>query len=174
MSSGFTGDQATFVGFAIEALFHGAYGVLFGTALYVLLKPLSARRSSSRINHGYLNVPMLITTLVLFGLCATHFWLEFVNAYVRLEVHPGGSLSDEDNTLRAADTIFSLVDFLAQLVLVRTVCSSKRQRILIKPLRIDLQMLADVESSLPRYRLPTIACPHVLWYAHAHSHRSHI
>lgn len=113
--AGFTGDQATFVGFAIEGVFHGAYTIIFVCALYVLLQPAF----SSRSTYKHVNHPMLWTTLMLYALCTIHWWLEFENAYVRLMVHPGGPLSTENNVLRAADTIFSVTDFFAQLVLVR-------------------------------------------------------
>jgi hypothetical protein len=113
---GFTGDQATFVGFALEGLFHGAYTIIFASALYVLLQPAWSSRGAFK----HVNQPMLWTTVLLFCLCTIHWWLEFENAYVRLMVHPGGTLSDENNVLRAADTIFSVTDFFAQLILVRS------------------------------------------------------
>ncbi|KAF7295716.1 hypothetical protein MIND_01112100 [Mycena indigotica] len=102
-------DQATFIGFACEAIFYGIYLLLFASAVVVL-----TRRNAP----GTSNKTMLLVSCWMFALCTTHFGLNFNNVYNGLMVHPRPHISEETNLLAGADMLFSITDFCSQLILI--------------------------------------------------------
>ncbi|KAJ7187312.1 hypothetical protein C8R46DRAFT_981601 [Mycena filopes] len=105
-----TPDQATFLGFALEALFYGTYLILFGIAISILLE----RRPGT----ANTRTPMLLVTCFMFSLCTTHFGLNFNNVYNGLMVHPRPHISEETHLLAGADMLFSITDWCSQLILI--------------------------------------------------------
>ncbi|KAJ7641816.1 hypothetical protein FB45DRAFT_862904 [Roridomyces roridus] len=101
-------DQATFLGFALEAIFYGINLVLVSIALVVLW----GRKSSG---HG--NTVLILVTCWMFSLCTTHFGLNFNNVYNGTMVHIKEHISEETHLLAGADMIFSITDWCSQLIL---------------------------------------------------------
>ncbi|KAJ7758027.1 hypothetical protein B0H16DRAFT_658990 [Mycena metata] len=103
-------DQATFLGFALEALFYGSYLIVFGIAISVLAKHRPATIHTRK--------PILAVTCLMFSLCTTHFSLNFNNVYNGLMVHPRPHISEETHLLAGADMLFSITDWCSQLILI--------------------------------------------------------
>ncbi|KAJ6632230.1 hypothetical protein B0H10DRAFT_1771350 [Mycena sp. CBHHK59/15] len=103
-------DQATFLGFAFEAIAYGTYIVLFGISIAVLMRRTPAMNTSK--------IPMFTITCFMFSLCTVHFSLNFNNVYDGLMVHPRPHISEETPLLAGADLIFSIADFCSQLILI--------------------------------------------------------
>ncbi|KAJ6517139.1 hypothetical protein DFH09DRAFT_1195514 [Mycena vulgaris] len=103
-------DQATFLGFALEAIFYGIYLILFSISVVVLLQRKPANNAS--------RVPMFAVTCFMFSLCTTHFGLNFNNVYNGLMVHPRPHISEETHLLAGADMLFSITDWCSQLILI--------------------------------------------------------
>ncbi|KAJ6535091.1 hypothetical protein B0H19DRAFT_1184935 [Mycena capillaripes] len=102
-------DQATFLGFGLEAIFYGINLILFGISLSVLREPRPETRAT--------RIPMLAITCLMFSLCTTHFGLNFNNVYDGLMVHPR-HISEETHLLAGADMLFSITDWCSQLILI--------------------------------------------------------
>ncbi|KAJ7101435.1 hypothetical protein B0H15DRAFT_756419, partial [Mycena belliarum] len=103
-------DQATFLGFAFEAIFYGIYLILFGIAIAVLTRRRPANKES--------RLPMLAVTCWMFSLCTVHFALNFNNVYNGLMVHPRPHIAAETKLLAGADMLFSITDWCSQLILI--------------------------------------------------------
>ncbi|KAJ6632219.1 hypothetical protein B0H10DRAFT_1865550 [Mycena sp. CBHHK59/15] len=103
-------DQATFLGFALEAISYGTYLVLFGISIAVLIRRTPAMNASK--------TPMFAVTCFMFSLCTVHFGLNFNNVYNGLMVHPRPHISEETHLLAGADMLFSITDFCSQLILI--------------------------------------------------------
>ncbi|KAJ7605362.1 hypothetical protein DFH06DRAFT_1252927 [Mycena polygramma] len=102
-------DQATLLGFGLEAVFYGINLILFGISISVLLEPRPSTTATRK--------PMLAITCLMFSLCTTHFGLNFNNVYDGLMVHPR-SISEETKLLAGADMLFSITDWCSQLILL--------------------------------------------------------
>ncbi|KAJ7787402.1 hypothetical protein B0H14DRAFT_2249824, partial [Mycena olivaceomarginata] len=102
-------DQATFLGFGLEAVFYGINLILFGIAVSVLVGRSRPATKTSK--------PLLAVTCFMFGLCTTHFALNFNNVYDGLMVHPR-RISEETHLLAGADMLFSITDWCSQLILL--------------------------------------------------------
>ncbi|KAF7358521.1 hypothetical protein MVEN_00903000 [Mycena venus] len=101
-------DQATFLGFGLEAVFYGINLLLFGIAVSALVGRNPPSKGSKT---------MLAVTCLMFSLCTTHFALNFNNVYDGLMVHPR-RISEETHLLAGADMLFSITDWCSQLILL--------------------------------------------------------
>jgi len=123
-------DEAAFIGFIFEGISWGVYLVIFTLSLTFLIW----RRTTKRINWR-----MVFATVLLFTLCTTHYILEIENTITIYFNNPDGiPLADETPVLFGADTIFSITDFFANLVLIYRLWLvwSKNWYIIILPLLI--------------------------------------
>ncbi|KAK6995783.1 hypothetical protein R3P38DRAFT_3223244 [Favolaschia claudopus] len=102
-------DQATFIGFGLEGIAYGIHVLLFGVAASLV----PSRRSTSASI-----IPIFGLSCLLFGLGTVHFALNFNNVYDSTMVHPRPHIAAETHLLAGADIIFSLSDFLGQIVLI--------------------------------------------------------
>jgi hypothetical protein len=97
----------SFIGQMVEGVLWGGNVVLVGLAMFVFFWNRKGKSTN----------PYLVTaTLVLFAFSTLHCWLEFVSLYLGLfaNYYP----TSESPLNRASDTLWSLTDFVGQLVMV--------------------------------------------------------
>ncbi|KAF9461351.1 hypothetical protein BDZ94DRAFT_1167831 [Collybia nuda] len=129
-------DQATFLGFALEAIAYGTYTVLFFISITVLIWKTPTQNTS--------NAYLFAATCLMFSLCTVHFALNFNNVYNGLMVHPRPHISEETKLLAGADMLFSITDFCSQSILIYRcyVVWGRTLWIIIIPLLINLATIA--------------------------------
>ncbi|KAI6107990.1 hypothetical protein F5141DRAFT_91603 [Pisolithus sp. B1] len=104
-----SGDLASLIGFACEAVLYGANAVLFLTSLAILYK----RRHKNNILH-----PVVLLNGLIFLCCTTHFAIEFNHFIAALGSTGVDGYANETMSLLGADILVSVTDFLGDMVLI--------------------------------------------------------
>ncbi|KAF8878410.1 hypothetical protein BD779DRAFT_1676838 [Infundibulicybe gibba] len=102
----FTTSDATTLGTIVEAIFYGAYVVLF--ILYLVLR---------NRNHRAIDGPLTLAQILLFVLCTLYIGLDIPGDYFQNVVDAENSDAASKVDL-GTSVVFSLIDYLAQMILL--------------------------------------------------------